>query len=277
MRRYFLVFAFLFSNFAFPQINLIWNSSSISYNTISGWIDFEKSGSVWKKRIYQIDSTSFRIMTEGFSLTPQYTHTFNQNEILAGMQLYSLNADLNGNGIIDFYVLAYYGSSPYRQTVKIFDITTNQIILERNESNFYFSYPTLIDVNNDGMRECIISKFSYPSFVGYNIEVYSTPASGVEEVRTPNQFRLYQNFPNPFNPSTTIKFSLPAADNVHVRIFDIQGELIKTISSDIKAAGENEIAWDGTNDYGVKQPSGVYVYQLNSKVGTEARKMLLLK
>lgn len=268
----------IFSRLSFSQINLIWNSSQINYNTISGWVDFEKSGSIWKKRIYQIDSTSFRIMTEGFSLTPQFTYTFNQNEIIAGMQLYSLNADLNGNGIIDFYVLAYYGTaSPYRQTVKIFDISTNQTILERNESNFYFSYPTLIDVNNDDLRECVISKFSYPSFVGYNIEVYSTPASGVEEVSAPNQFRLYQNFPNPFNPATNIRFNMPAADNVQLKIFDIQGALIKTISSDIKIAGENEITWDGTNDHGVKQPSGIYVYQLNSTAGTEARKMLLLK
>lgn len=277
MRRLFLVFAILISNFAFPQINLIWNSSAINYNTISGWVDFEKAGDVWKNRIYQIDSTSFRIMTEGFSLTPQFTYTFNQNEILAGVQLYSMGGDLNGNGMMDFYVLAHYGSSPYRQTVKIFDISTNQTILERNESNFYFSYPTLIDVNNDGLSECVISKFSYPSFVGYNIEVYSTPANGVEEVGAPNQFRLYQNYPNPFNPSTTIKFNMPAADNVKVKIFDIQGALIKTISSDIKTAGENEITWDGTNDHGVKQPSGVYVYQLNSTAGTEARKMLLLK
>ncbi len=278
MKRYLLVFVFVISNFAFSQINLIWNSSSINYNTISGWVDFEKSGSVWKKRIYQIDSTSFRIMTEGFSLTPQYTYTFNQNEKLAGLQLYSTDGDLNGNGIIDFYVLAYYGAaSPYRQTVKIFDISTNQTILERNESSFYFSYPTLIDVNNDGLHECVISKFSYPSFSGYNVEVYSTPASGVEDVGTPNQYRLYQNFPNPFNPSTTIKFSLPAADNVQIKIFDIKGELINTISSEVKIAGENEITWDGTNYHGVKQPSGVYVYQLNSTAGTEARKMLLLK
>jgi hypothetical protein len=277
MRRYFLVFAFLFSNFAFPQINLIWNSSSINYNTISGWVDFEKSGSVWKKRIYQIDSTSFRIMTEGFSLTPQYTYTFNQNEILAGMQLYSTSGDLNGNGIMDFYVLAYYGTSPYRQSVKILDVSTNQLILERNDASFYFSYPLLEDINNDGLAELIFTKYDYPAFNGYAYEVYSTPATGIEEISSPGNFHLYQNFPNPFNPSTTIKYTLPSESSIQLKIFDIKGELIKSMTRDKIIAGDHEIAWDGTNDKGVRQPSGVYVYQLKVNNSSSARKMILLK
>lgn len=278
MKQYVLILLLLISNLSFSQLNLIWNSSQINYNTLSGWVEFEKTTDGWKKRIYQLDSTSFRIMSEGFSFTPQYTYTFNQNEKLAGMQLYSVGSDLNANGIMDFYVLAYYGSgSPYRQAVKIFDISTNQTILERNEISSYFSYPTLIDVNNDGMKECVISKFDYPFFNGYNIEVYSTPASGIEEASIPSQFQLFQNFPNPFNPSTTFKFNLPNAGTVQIKIFDIAGSLIKNISADIKNAGENEIVWDGTNDYGVKQPSGVYVYQLNSSSGSESRKMILLK
>ncbi len=277
MTRYILILLFFTATLSFSQVNLIWNSSQINYNILSGWVDFEKSGDNWKKRIYQLDSTSFKIMTEGFSLTPQYIYNFNVNEKLAGMQLYSVGGDLNGNGIIDFYVLAYYGVSPYRQSVKIFDISTNQVVLERNDNNFYFSYPTLTDVNNDGLLECIISKFDYPMFNGYNIEIYSTPASGIEELTTPNQFQLYQNFPNPFNPSTTIKFNLPSESPINLKIFDIKGELIKTITAEVKTTGESEISWDGTNDKGIKQPSGVYVYQLITTSNTEARKMILLR
>jgi len=277
MQRCFFIFLILASKLSFSQINLIWNSPQINYQTITGWVDFEKSGDTWKKRIYQLDSISFRIMTEGFSLTPQYTYTFNQNEILAGLQLYSIGSDLNGNGKMDFYVLAYYGNSPYRQSVKIFDISTNQVILERNDNNYYFSYPTLIDVNNDGLKECVIPKFDYPSFNGYNIEVYSTPASGIEESTTPGQFQLYQNFPNPFNPSTTIRFNVPSSSLVHLKIFDVTGELIKTITADVQNAGEHEIVWDGISDKGVRQPSGVYFYQLITNSTTESKKMILLK
>lgn len=275
--KHYIFFIILFSSFSFAQINLIWNSSQINYNTITGWIDFEKSGDNWKKRIYQLDSTSFRIMSEGFSFTPQYVYTFNQNEILAGLQLYSLGSDLNGNGIIDFYVLAYYDISPYRQSVKIFDISTNQVLLERNDNSYYFSYPVLVDVNNDGLKECIISKFDYPFFNGYNIEVYSTPSSAAEDISLPTKFELFQNFPNPFNPSTTFKFRITNAGPVQIKIFDITGSLIKTISAEAQYPGEGEIVWDGTNDYGEKQPSGVYVYQLISSAGSEARKMLLLR
>jgi len=151
MFRYLLIILLLSSKLSFPQLNILWNSSQINYNTLSGWVDFEKVGDKWKKRIYQLDSTSFRIMTEGFSLTPQYTYAFNQNEITAGFQMYSVGGDLNGNGIMDFYVLAYYGTSPYRQSVKILDVSTNQLILERNDASFYFSYPLLDDINNDGL------------------------------------------------------------------------------------------------------------------------------
>lgn len=277
MQRYFLTFLILASKLSFSQINLIWNSPQINYNTISGWVDFEKSGDTWKKRIYQLDSTSFRIMTDGFSFTPQYTYTFNQNEILAGLQLYSMGSDLNGNGKIDFYVLAYYGNSPYRQSVKIFDISTNQVILERNDNNYYFSYPTLIDVNNDGLKECVITKFDYPIFANYSFEVYSTTASGVEESTAPGQFHLYQNFPNPFNPSTTIRFNVPSVSPVKLKISNVTGELIKTIIVEVQTAGEHEIVWDGKSDNGVRQPSGIYFYQLITNSNTESRKMILLR
>jgi hypothetical protein len=277
MTRYIFILILLAAKLSFPQINLIWSSPQINYNTISGWVDFERIGDKWKKRNYQLDSISFRIMTDGFSLTPQYAYTFNQNEITAGIQVYSMGGDLSGNGIMDFYVLAYYGTTPYRQSVKIFDISTNQVILERNDNNFYFSYPTLVDVNNDGLQECVISKYDYPLFNGYSIEVYSTPASGIEEMSSPKDFHLYQNFPNPFNPFTTIKFNLPIESPIQLKIFDIKGELVKTINGDIKNVGEHEIIWDGTNDWGNKQPTGVYLYQLNSNSGTSSRKMILLK
>ena len=265
------------SSLSLPQVNIIWNSSQINYNTLSGWLDFEKAGDAWKKRIYQLDSISFRIMSDGFSLTPQYTYLFNANEIFAGLQIYSIGGDLEGNGFMDFYVLSYSGTSPYRQSVKIFDITTNQTILERNDASFYFSYPYLEDVNNDGLKECIIVKFDYPLFTGYSYEVYSTTSTGIEESSLPNDFHLFQNFPNPFNPSTTIRFNLPTASPVQLKIFDIKGELIKIIVSDEQPAGENEMIWDGTNNKGIKQPSGVYVYQLNSNSNTDVRKMILLK
>ncbi len=249
----------------------------MNYNTLSGWVDFEKVGNSWKQRIYQLDSTSFRIMGDGFSLTPQYTYTFNQNEILAGLNLYNIGGDLNGNGVMDFYVLAYYGTSPYRQSVKIFDISTNEVILDRNQIGFYFSYPFLQDVNSDGLNELIIYKYDYPLFNGFSYEVYSTTSMGIEEFSSPENFHLYQNFPNPFNPNTTIKFDLPVESAVQIKIYDVKGELIKTITRESNHTGKNEIVWDGTNNNGNKQPSGVYVYQVNSNTASECRKMILLK
>lgn len=274
--KYLLSFILLLPQLAFAQLTLVWNSSQINYNTLSGFVDFKKNGDDWEKRIYQLDSTSFRIMTTGYSLTTEFTYTFNQNEILGGLNLYSLGEDLNGNGIMDFYVSSLYGSVN-RQAIKIFDISTGETILERNESNSYFSYPELLDVNNDDLNELIIYKFDFPFFEGYTYEIYTTTTTGLSESSTPKGFKLYPNFPNPFNPSTTLKFNLDTESRVQIKIFDIKGELMKTLIRDLTPAGENEIIWDGTNDTGYRLPSGVYVYQVEAGTNIDSRKMILLK
>jgi len=89
---------------------------------------------------------------------------------------------------------------------------------------------------------------------------------------------LAQNYPNPFNPSTTIKYVLPQAAQVELSIFNITGQLIRTLENGIAAAGQHYPSWDGKDHHGALQPSGVYLYRLkvNGKV-MQFRRMLFLK
>ena len=97
------------------------------------------------------------------------------------------------------------------------------------------------------------------------------------EAPLPMDFELVQNFPNPFNPTTTIKFALPEASQVTLRIINIRGKLVRTLASGGFEAGYHQFLWDATNDFGVKVSSGMYFYQLQSNDFHEVRKMLLLK
>jgi len=261
----------------FSQWPNTWTSSPISYDILSGWLNFEKNGDLWKMRFYTLDSLQFNIMNEGFSQAPEFTYSFNDAERLAGTQIYSLSQDLNNDNKTDFYVLSYYGSSPYRQSFKILDIVSGIIIFEKNDIAYYYSYPVFADVNNDGALDCIVVRYDYPSFSNYVYEIYSTGSTGFNEKGAPAGFKLMQNYPNPFNPSTTIQFNLNKSQPVAITIYDVLGNKIKTLVNELKESGNHEIMWDGTSDSGVRQSTGVYVYQLKSGNAASVKKMLLLK
>jgi len=93
----------------------------------------------------------------------------------------------------------------------------------------------------------------------------------------PASFHLEQNFPNPFNPKTAIRFYLPVQSKVSLQIFDIRGRLVKEFGSANYGTGEHTLIWDATDIHGIAVPSGVYNYRLNAGRYSENRKMLLIR
>lgn len=95
---------------------------------------------------------------------------------------------------------------------------------------------------------------------------------------TPEGYTLSQNFPNPFNPSTNIVFSVPKTENVSLKIFNVLGQEVKSLVNAKVTGGVSTMAtWDGTDNFGQKVSSGVYFYQLKAGDFSETKKMLLLK
>jgi len=88
---------------------------------------------------------------------------------------------------------------------------------------------------------------------------------------------LHQNHPNPFSPSTFISYSLLTAGEVELTIYNIQGRLIRTLVSDSRPAGEYEVTWNGTDDYGIDVAAGVYLYRLRMDEAEDTRKMILVR
>lgn len=90
-------------------------------------------------------------------------------------------------------------------------------------------------------------------------------------------FTLLQNYPNPFNPSTTIEYQLPKTGNVEIKIFSINGQLVKTLESIHQIAGMHTVVWDGRNNGGQTVASGMYIYQVAFENSMLAKKMLFIK
>lgn len=105
-----------------------------------------------------------------------------------------------------------------------------------------------------------------------NFSEYITKVETKPSVVVPNAFSLDQNHPNPFNPSTTISFSLPTAAQVQIKIFDVIGKEIATLVNERMDAGTYSTVWDAAS-----VPSGIYFYQLRAGKYLQTKKMLLLK
>ncbi|NQT24880.1 T9SS type A sorting domain-containing protein [candidate division KSB1 bacterium] len=93
----------------------------------------------------------------------------------------------------------------------------------------------------------------------------------------PTEFILHPNFPNPFNPSTTIRFALSAASEMALSIYDVNGRLVRTLMHETLNSGTYSIDWDGLDSRGNAVPSGVYLCQLKSGSMTETQRMILMK
>jgi len=107
-----------------------------------------------------------------------------------------------------------------------------------------------------------------------------TSVSNPDPVSIPEKFSLLQNFPNPFNPSTTISFEIPqlyANLNVNLSIYNLLGQKIRSLVTANMAAGIHAIQWDGNNDSGQNVPSGLYLSRLTAGDFAQTKKMLLLK
>jgi hypothetical protein len=96
------------------------------------------------------------------------------------------------------------------------------------------------------------------------------------------KYSLSQNFPNPFNPSTTIKFELAKSSLVQIKIYNIIGQEVKELVNNKLAAGRYEILWNGKNQHGISVGSGVFIYEIQAQsagknVFRQSRKMVLIR
>ncbi len=136
------------------------------------------------------------------------------------------------------------------------------------------SFPTIEhllvgDLSGSGM-------FGTVYFDDISITDSTTTAISDKRETVPGVFVLRQNFPNPFNPTTQISYSLSRAADVELTIINLQGQRVKALVHEFQTAGLQSATWDGVNDHGVAVTSGVYLFQLTAGSLRETKKMILL-
>jgi hypothetical protein len=90
-------------------------------------------------------------------------------------------------------------------------------------------------------------------------------------------FELFQNYPNPFNPTTNIQYQISSSGLVEIQVFNITGELVKTLVSTNQSAGKYSVTWDGKDNTNTTVATGIYIYRVMHANSVLSKKMLLLK
>jgi hypothetical protein len=98
-----------------------------------------------------------------------------------------------------------------------------------------------------------------------------------DEQSIPNVYVLYENYPNPFNPVTTLRYDLPENGHVNITMYDMLGRQVKTLINHTQDAGYRSVIWNATNDYGKPVSAGIYLYQIQTGEFMQTKKMVLLK
>lgn len=106
---------------------------------------------------------------------------------------------------------------------------------------------------------------------------FPTPHSNEDHTSPAVVNLLNQNYPNPFNPETNISFDMPVNGNAKVDVFNVKGQLVKTLYNGHAPYGKTTVVWSGDDNQGNNVSSGVYFYRLTTEHGTQTRKMMLMK
>jgi photosystem II stability/assembly factor-like uncharacterized protein len=153
-------------------------------------------------------------------------------------------------------------------------------VLRTNDFGSSWSYQSIDESSSDVtlIGSSMIDKYKYYITGGTLQEgkIYFTNNGGSTQVHNvntnANEYSLKQNFPNPFNPATLIKYSISVKGNVNIRVYNSIGKEIVELVNELKQQGEYEARFDGTN-----LPSGVYYYTLKTENFSETKKMILIK
>ncbi len=200
-------------------------------------------------------------------------------------------ADMNMDGNLD---ILYGDNAGYLHSINISGEETANFPIDLDGS--ITVSPAIGYVDRDGDPDILVPNSNGYNFIDYKRSI-GTIAWGYFKGtirRTGNYFdltsveeipgddivmitELHGNYPNPFNPDTRIGFSLAGESDVKVNIYNIRGQLVKSLLSERMAAGEHTVVWNGKDDRGKAVSSGLYFYTLHTEDYRATRKMMLLK
>ena len=157
--------------------------------------------------------------------------------------------------------------------IPVYEDWLNEIKKSKSKSAIVWHYVHNDVINNDGYG---FNEFNSPDLVNlfkdFSKDITEDTSAPFAEI--PNEVELYQNFPNPFNPVTTIRYSLPKDDFISIELYNSHGELVQEIEKGYKTRGEHELTLSFNNS---RLSSGIYIYTLKTSDKTLSKKLVLLK
>ncbi|NIR51631.1 T9SS type A sorting domain-containing protein [candidate division KSB1 bacterium] len=151
----------------------------------------------------------------------------------------------------------------YDGIVTFIDIRNTTNITLKAENNYWFAPNSFQGPGDASPSQSDANPDAGPGGATAKIAAHGLGEEAQTVAQLPKTFDLEQNFPNPFNPSTVIRFKLPEAAQVTLTIYDVLGRRVRTLVSNAAyAAGVHKLTWDGRDDSGNSAASGVYVYRI---------------
>jgi hypothetical protein len=210
-------------------------------------------------------------------------------DLIGIFSLYAQNyqaVDVDKDGIEEMMVcieetvlILKFNGSPNHQTYDLFYFKQNDLMLAGRNSVYYGA--KMYDITNDGKEDIIIHLDEIVVNVGMRLFTFIYEADFTLGVNNsyyfPEKYSLYPNYPNPFNPSTKIRFDIPEYSKVSIKVYNILGKEITTMLEKEFSPGSYTLSWEGRDSNGKLLPSGVYLIQLHSGNYTKTIKALLLR
>jgi parallel beta-helix repeat protein len=248
----------------------VWNSDNIKISSCIIDTNAVTGIDIWQSSNVDIDhNTILRSQnSDGITIGGTSDHLIITNNILAFNNAYGI--ETTGLTFTDFV----YEYNCFWQN------GSGNIHNYPNGSHSFESDPLLMDINNQNYylqsgSPCI-GNGSGGSDIGALGEPGGTDVDRrSEEVVT--EFALHQNFPNPFNPTTTIPYALPNPAQVTLNIYNLRGEKIATLVNQQKSPGHYTVEWDGRDRTGHPVASGIYLYRIEAGQFVMTRKMLFVR
>ena len=177
--------------------------------------------------------------------------------------------------ILNFEEVITNPPSEIDSVMAIIDIGFTYLVMEENGDRASF-VGNIVELKPESREEFEQNQEDLLACLLENPAVYQDNIPSEDMI--PESALLYSNFPNPFNPETTISFSLPEASDVELSIYNIKGQKVRTLLAEEREMGKHSVVWSGDDDTGKKVSSGVYFYQIavNGEI-ERMNKCLLLK
>jgi len=185
----------------------------------------------------------------------------------------------------DSLISPYYFSEPVQLILPYKEVLMDSLGLNEQDLWIFF-YNSAGEYNGDGITNIVIDTVMnkiYADIIHFTDLVIASSECGCTDIPegmtdVPREYKLYPNYPNPFNPETSIIFTLggKVQQPVNLTVYNILGQKIRTLVNDSRSPGQYSVTWEGRDDSGKLVPSGVYIYQLKAGKMTFCSRMILL-